>query len=378
MIGGALADELLNHWICQIATGKNGPLVDVVKQVHIGKPSLCRSFYPGILREQAKCGDKMRLVMVLVAALLLSGCKPKPDPLPDYGKLPAGAFVASARNLETRGVLWASESGAGTLFSTDLPSELITASTATILVHGYNTPAAKVAAYFHGLLSYLRDDRGYPSPLVLYDWKSTARHWDEVPFEEQQGYIEFLSTTVGERLGGRIPGLPADLRWENTQYSSDRVNATTSGADGLVRLVQQLARGRREVRIHILAHSMGSQVVLDALSRAADDMVAVTKILLLAPDVDASALQQEKLARINALEALHVFYSRRDEVVATYSRMANLGFPRLGATGPANVEKLPAYVHVHDVGDTLGTSNVHGAYITREGAAALRLDDMLR
>lgn len=56
----------------------------------------------------------MRCATVFLALLLLGGCKPKPDPLPDYGKLPVHAVIASARNLETRGLLWAAEGATGT------------------------------------------------------------------------------------------------------------------------------------------------------------------------------------------------------------------------------------------------------------------------
>lgn len=320
----------------------------------------------------------MRLTVVMLSSLLLVGCDPHRDPLPDYGSLPDQTIVASARNLETRGLLWVLSGSAQPQFTSDVPRTLAMAPVVTVLVHGYNTPPSRVVSYFEGLISYLRDDRQYALPLVIYDWKSTARHWEEVSWEEQQGYIEFLSSTVGERQGGRIPGLPPGLRWESAQYAGDRTHATTTGATGLALLVKQLSGARPDVRVIILAHSMGSQVVIDALRQRAVEMSAVKKVVLLAPDVDAKVLQDEKLASLRHLDALHVYFSNHDEVVRMYSRIANLGFQRLGVTGPSDAAKMPAFVHIHDVGDTLGISAVHGRYVTREGAAALQLDEVLR
>ena len=320
----------------------------------------------------------MRCALVFVALLLLGGCEQKRDVLPEYGTLPTHAVIASARNLETRGLLWVLPGPAQPQFTSEIPRELAVAPVVTILVHGYNTPPPKVATYFEGLISYLREDRHHAIPLVIYDWKSTARHWEEVPVKEQMAYIDFLSSTVGERLGGRIPGLPPGLRWESMQYTADRTQASTTAVEGLALLVKQLSGARLDVKVIIVAHSMGSQVVIDALRQRAEEMSAVKKVVLLAPDVDAKVLQDEKLTSIRHLDALHVFFSVHDEIVRMYSRVANLGFPRLGATGPSDASKVPAFVHIHDVGETLGTSGVHGRYVTRDGAAAVRLEEVLQ
>lgn len=321
--------------------------------------------------------DMYRIILVL-SMLLLVGCDQKHDAKPEYGALPDRAVVASSRSLATRGLMWAVPAPSGPSFTDSIPGTLFAVPVVTVLVHGYNTPPPKLGAYFAGLIAYLRDDRGFAAPLVIYDWKSTARHWEEVPLQEQLAYIEFLSSTLGERTGGRIPGLPPGVRWESMQYTADRAHATTTAVEGLVHLLRQLVEVRPDVRINILAHSMGSQVVIDVLRQQTSSMSAVKKVVLLAPDVDAAVLQDAKLASIRHLDALHVFYSSHDEIVRMYSRFANLGFPRLGATGPSEVGKLPAFVHLHDVGETLGTSGVHGRYITREGAAALHLDEVLK
>lgn len=319
----------------------------------------------------------MRLTAMMLIFLLLGACNAKLDEVPDYGALPDRAIIASARNFDTRGLLWVMPASAGISFSTEIPSELASASAVTILVHGYNTPASRVASYFHGLIAYLRDDRHYGPPLVIYDWKSTARHWEEISVAEQQGYIEFLAATVGERLGGRIPGLPPGLRWESTQYSADRIQATTTGVDGLAVLIRQLSGAHPDVKIIVVAHSMGSQLVVDALRQRTDAMSAVRRVVLLAPDVDAAVFQDGTLAMLRHLDALHIFYSGQDEIVRMYSRIANFGYPRLGATGPLKVEALPSYVHVHDAGKAMGNFDVHGRYVTREGAAALRIEELL-
>ena len=171
--------------------------------------------------------------------------------------------------------------------------------------------------------------------LVVYDWPSIARHWEELSFDEQSAFIDFLSSTVGERLGGRIPGLPPGIRWENNQYALDRVNASGSAVDGLIALVQQLVDINPRMTIMIVAHSMGSHVVVEALTRHAKDLSPVRRVILMAPDIDAAALQAPAFHSLSSLEALHVFYSANDKIIRLYSRVANLSFPRFGATGPA-------------------------------------------
>ena len=86
---------------------------------------------------------------------------------------------------------------------------------------------------------------------------------------------------------------------------------------------------------------------------------------------------KEAFHALSSLEALHVFYSANDKIIRLYSRVANLSFPRFGATGPADVNKLPSYAVMHDVTAALGVSDVHNRYVTRDGAAVINLGKML-
>jgi pimeloyl-ACP methyl ester carboxylesterase len=320
----------------------------------------------------------LRLVYLLCTAIIAACGQPALEQLPDYGEaLPPSATFVSARNLVSRGLLWLSNSPSGIQFSTAVPGALAIQPVVTILVHGYNTPPRRVGSYFEGLISQLKEDAHYSPSLVVYDRPSIARHWEELSFDEQSAFIEFLSSTVGERSGGRVPGLPPRIRWENNQYAFDRVNASGSAVDGLIALVQRLVDVNPRMTIMIVAHSMGSHVVVEALTRRAKDLSPVRRVILMAPDIDAAALQGAAFHSLSSLEALHVFYSANDEIVGLYSRVANLGFPRFGATGPADVNKLPSYAVMHDVTAALGVSDVHNRYVTRDGAAVINLGKML-
>lgn len=320
----------------------------------------------------------LRLIAVLAAVLFTACGQPVPEPLPDYGKvLPKTATFVSARNFASRGLLWLSNSPSGIQFSAKVPEALASEPVVTVLVHGYNTPPRKVGSYFEGLISELKEDAHYSPPLVVYDWPSTARHWDELSFDEQYAYSDFLSSTVGERLGGRIPGLPPGIRWENSQYAFDRVNASGSAVDGLVALVQRLAEINPRITVIVVAHSMGSHVVVEALRLRGKDLAPIRRIILLAPDIDATALQEDALKSLSSLEVLHVFYSANDEIVRLYSRFVNFGFRRFGATGRADTTKLPSYAVMHDVTAELGLSEVHSRYVTRDGAAVTKLAKIL-
>jgi pimeloyl-ACP methyl ester carboxylesterase len=312
-----------------------------------------------------------------VAAVSACG-EPASERLPDYGQsLPTTATFVSARNFGSRGLVWLSNSSSGIQFSMVVPEALTTEPVVTILVHGYKTPPHKVGSYFEGLISQLKEDAHYSSPFVVYDWRSTARHWADLSFDEQSAYIEFLSSTVGERSGGRIPGLSPGARWENNQYAFDRLSASGGAVDGLVALVQHLAAVNPRITIMVVAHSMGSHVVVEALRRHGKDLSPIRRVILMAADIDAAALQADELKSLSSLEAMHVFYSANDEIVRFYSRVANLGFPRFGATGPADVSNLPGYAVMHDVTAALGASEVHSRYVTRDGAAIIGLQKLL-
>ena len=109
------------------------------------------------------------LCIVLLAGLVLVGCSdPEPTSIPNYGpSLPDNVIFVSARRLKAQGLRWLANSPDGIVRQATPPDGLLQQPEVTILVHGYNAPAAKITGYFEGLVSYLRSDEKYHHPIIV-------------------------------------------------------------------------------------------------------------------------------------------------------------------------------------------------------------------
>jgi esterase/lipase superfamily enzyme len=318
------------------------------------------------------------LLAAFAAGLVLHGCSdPSPQPQPYAGvQLPKNVHFATARRWDKHKLEWLEQSGDDVALTAQPPAAIQRAAQVTILVHGYAVRDKDAATYFGELITYLHTDRGYLPPVVVYDWPSRARHWQALSSAEQFAYIDFLSNTVGERLGGRIPGLPPDIRWEIQAYSGDATIAHTMAVDGLMALLRTIQNSSPVAEVNLVAHSLGSRVVAAALERPGGRPPRIRTIVLIAPDLGHDEF--EKSYWLNATpRKIHVFYSRHDFVLARLSRIMNFK-ARLGAVGPRDVKALTDTFALHDVSEVLGAEDAHSSYLTRAGAAAIRLGDVLQ
>ena len=182
---------------------------------------------------------------------------------------------------------------------------------------------------------------------------------------------------------------PADGRmvpW--LSYASDRDDARSSAkaiARALRRFLDYLAalqtKAREEklaalrekrapridlcrARIHLVAHSMGTYALRQALQALISDHGGrrlprvLSSIFLMAADEDNDAFEHDtKLARLAELaEAVHVYFARNDGalVISDVSK----GHPdRLGATGPRTLSGLPQKVVLVDCTDVSETGS---------------------
>jgi esterase/lipase superfamily enzyme len=156
---------------------------------------------------------------------------------------------------------------------------------------------------------------------------------------------------------------PSDGAHAPHDYGNDRHDAQASGlafARGILKLAEFLEAGKPcGRRIHLLAHSMGNFVLRHALqaliAQAPGDRLPLlfTNIFNMAADEDADAFDKpEKYARLPELaKAVNVYINAHDH--ALQGSTLTKGNPdRLGNTGPATPQNLPAKVTVVDVTKT--------------------------
>lgn len=195
-------------------------------------------------------------------------------------------------------------------------------------------------------------------------------------------FVHGFNTTLDEarfRLAqltadGRFGGVPVLFTWPSTNsvlsYVTARENATIS-RDALTKLLTDISRTPGVGRIHVLAHSMGAWLSMEALretsiggQRHLDGKLG--NVMLAAPDIDLSVFRQQ-MQRIGAGANVAVFSSTGDRALSLSSTIAG-DRPRLGAINPNNardraeLERLG--VKVYDLSAISDGWINHGAYAT--------------
>jgi esterase/lipase superfamily enzyme len=154
----------------------------------------------------------------------------------------------------------------------------------------------------------------------------------------------------------RFGGVPILFTWPTRggllSYASDKDSATAS-RDAFEELLQNLAKTPGLGRIHILAHSMGCWLTMEALREIAisgnrDLGGHLGEIMLAAPDIDMDVFAGQ-MARIAPADVT-VFATANDRALSLSSWIADAR-PRVGAIDPAKprdraaLEKLGAKVY---------------------------------
>lgn len=180
-------------------------------------------------------------------------------------------------------------------------------------------------------------------------------------------YVHGYNTSEKEALfrlaqivtDGQFGGVPVLFTWPAgggpLSYVSDKDRATAS-RDALEKLLSDLSHVRGLGRIHVLAHSMGSWLAMEALRESAiaghpnlDGRLG--QVMLAAPDIDLSVFRQQ-LKRLGDPGRVSIFVSSSDRALALSSRLHG-GRPRVGSMNPRNprdrAELAQLGVHVYDL-----------------------------
>ena len=165
------------------------------------------------------------------------------------------------------------------------------------------------------------------------------------------GYRESFETaaasTIGLSEGIKFPGATGLFTWPSAastfSYVADRESAMWS-RDALEDVLSAIAKTPSGGRIHIVAHSMGTLLTLEALRMLRADggesvMERIGAIVLAAPDIDID-LFARGLERLGSdAKKITVISSTNDRALAVSSRLAG-GIVRAGAADRERLESL--------------------------------------
>lgn len=170
---------------------------------------------------------------------------------------------------------------------------------------------------------------------------------------------------------GRFGGVPVLFTWPSTNslldYGAAKESATVS-RDALAKLIRQLTETPGVGRVHILAHSMGAWLTMEALRQdaiAGSPALAdkMGDIMLAAPDIDLNVFRQQA-ARLDASHVV-VLVAANDHALSLSRSLAG-DRPRLGAMDPNNPADRAALealgVKVYDLTREADMFIGHGAY----------------
>ena len=142
-------------------------------------------------------------------------------------------------------------------------------------------------------------------------------------------------------VDGGFNGIPVLFTWPSKgslfAYGSDRESAMAS-RDALEHVLEALAAEPDVGKVHVLAHSMGAWLAMEALRETAiaghpDLDGHLGDIMLAAPDIDLDVFRQQ-MARLGSLAHVSIFAASNDRALNLSGMLADR--PRLGALDPTN------------------------------------------
>lgn len=197
----------------------------------------------------------------------------RPDPLRDF-------YVTSTIPVDSARFVQRLSAELGTTRSRDL----------LVFVHGYNVSFEDAAVR----AAQLAADINFDGAVLLFSWPSAA---------------------------------------SVTAYVRDQQTARNAGFQ-LLRLLRNHAVAAQPDRVHLLGHSMGSEVIGKALTLTApsDTTPRLSEVVLAAPDVDSRVFRREIMPRLVPHAVRITMYASSDDDALRASRVLN-GVGRLGLGG---------------------------------------------
>ena len=191
------------------------------------------------------------------------------------------------------------------------------------------------AEFYAELASHLSGRVGSNRDILLYV------HGFNVSYDEARFRLAQISDD------GRFGGVAVLYTWPATgsllDYGAAKENATAA-RDALTNLIHRLGEVPDVGRVHILAHSMGAWLTMEALrenaiSGSSDLNGKLGDVMLAAPDIDLKVFRQQ-LARLDPSH-VSVLVSSNDRALSISRTLAG-DRPRLGGLNPSNPEDRAA------------------------------------
>lgn len=140
-------------------------------------------------------------------------------------------------------------------------------------------------------------------------------------------FIEGVYRTAQIANDLQLPGVAAHYSWPSLgaplAYAYDRDSALFA-RDGLIEMIRRTAEARPQ-RILLIAHSMGSQLVMEALRQMAlsRDPVfdRIGGVVLIAPDIDVELFRQQASGIGRLPQPFLIVISQRDRVLTLSARL---------------------------------------------------------
>ena len=134
-------------------------------------------------------------------------------------------------------------------------------------------------------------------------------------------FVEGVYRTAQLRHDLRLPGVVMHYSWPSLgaplAYAHDRDSALFA-RDGLVQMLDELRAAGVE-RIVLIAHSMGSQLVVESLRQLAlshdRSMEAIAGVVLISPDIDIELFHAQARAIGTLPQPFYIVTSRRDRIL---------------------------------------------------------------
>jgi esterase/lipase superfamily enzyme len=134
----------------------------------------------------------------------------------------------------------------------------------------------------------------------------------------------------------QFKGIPILFSWPSRgglrNYLYDRESAMFS-VGGFVELLRLLQDNPQLTAIHVIAHSMGNQIVVNALANPGIALKPLGEVVLAAPDVDRDVFRSLAARVAAAARGVTLYASSVDRALAASRELAN--FPRAGDVLPA-------------------------------------------
>lgn len=192
-------------------------------------------------------------------------------------------------------------------------------------------------------LKSLSEDHFYKSINALLNQETVAKsmandmvifiHGFNVPFNQA------VRRTAQIAYDTNFKGIPMLFSWpsdgELTGYMSDREDATWS-VQHMEKFLDDIIKKTRTRKIHLIAHSMGNQVLIGALNRIALKRKPSAEslfgnIIFAAPDFDAELFKHQIASQVVTLADTMTIYTSKKDTALTLSTKVNKA-QRLGLT----------------------------------------------